>query len=375
MYQDKNRQGDLSTMGIKDEQIKQITFFQQEKFNFCGPACSQMFLSHFEITNTQQDTAYEEIQKLNTENNPVAFYSSPEGLSDYLDKIIPDNVLGDIDVFSSDTLQENLDRIYNTIRFAQIPCISLVNKGAHWTVIDGIRFNEGEDGKIEITAVHYLDPSDKSPSEGYKFMAALQQQFFLPNTYGNKWKNKLVVLSKKTDEKFKPIQTEAKTLTIQGGGTGTPIDIALANLDIYGFNDIQKIPDIGGGAPVTEPIFITGLDGASNFTIVPLDAKATKEFQDFIYVAVEEGTNNLLEIASFSKVLQIDNDQEMETKLQENFPGASFEIIPGYFWKQCFELRSRLSVARQFRLENKEMFLLPNGNVTDLLTESLVGGG
>jgi hypothetical protein len=97
-------------------------------------------------------------------------------------------------------LQENLDKIYNTIRFVQIPCVSLVNRGAHWTVIDGIRFNVGADGKIEITAVHYLDPSDNSPSEGYKFMAALQQQFFLPNTYGNKWKSKLVILSKKTDK-------------------------------------------------------------------------------------------------------------------------------------------------------------------------------
>ncbi|WP_019505762.1 C39 family peptidase [Pleurocapsa sp. PCC 7319] len=358
-------------MSIEEKQIDPIAFSHQEEFNYCGPACSQMFLSHFEITNTQQDTAYEEIQKLNTENDPVAFYSSPEGLGSYLNKLTPDK----IDAFASDTLQGNLDRIYHTISFEKIPCVSLVNSGAHWTVIDGIRFNEVADGKIEITAVHYLDPSDNSPSEGYKFMAALQQQFFLANTYGNKWKNKLVILSKKTDEKFKPIQTEAKTLTIPGGGTGNPIDIALANLNIYGFNDIRKIPDIGGGAPVTEPIFITGLDRASNFTIVPLDATSTQEFQDFIYVAIEEGTNTLLEAANFTKVLQIDNDQEMESKLREKFPGESFEIIPGYFWKQCFELRSRLSVARRFRLGDKEMFLLPNGNVSDLLTESLVGGG
>lgn len=354
-------------MSIKDEQIKSLTFSHQEKFNYCGPAISQMFLSHFGITNTQQDTAFEEIRKLNTETNPDAFYSSPEGLGSYLSKLIPDN----IDVFSSDTLQENLDKIYSIIRFVQIPCISLVNSGAHWTVIDGIRFNEGEDGKIEITAVHYLDPSDNSPSEGYKFIAALQQQFFKPNTYGNKWKGKLAILSKKTDKEI--IQTQAKTLTIPGGGAETPIDIALANLDTYGFNNVTKIP--GGGAPVTDPILITGLDGASNFTIVPLDANSTPEFKDFIYVAIEEGTNNLLEIANFTKVLQIDNDQEMESKLQQKYPGASFEIIPGYFWKQCFELRSRLSVARRFRLRGKEMFLLPNGNVTELLTESTIGGG
>jgi hypothetical protein len=170
-------------------------------------------------------------------------------------------------------------------------------------------------------------------------------------------------------------ETEAKILTLPGGGTGTPIDIALANLDIYGFINVHKIPDIGGGAPVIDPISIQDLDGNLIFTIVTLDANSTEEFQDFIYVAIEEGTNNLLEVANFTKALQIDNDQEMALKLQEKYPGASFEIIPGYFWKQCYELRSHLSVARQFRLEGKKMFLLANGNVTELLTESLVGGG
>jgi len=112
---------------------------------------------------------------------------------------------------------------------------------------------------------------------------------------------------------------------------------------------VQKIPDIGGGAPVVDPTFIIGLDGASNFTIVPLDANETEEFKDFIYVAIEEGTNNLLEIANFNKVLQIDDDEEMKSKLQEKYPEVSFEIIPGCFWKPCFELRSHLSIARRFR--------------------------
>jgi hypothetical protein len=361
-------------MSFEEKKITLITFSHQEEFNYCGPACSQMFLSHFSITNVQAE-AFKEIRELNTETNPDAFYSSPEGLSGYLNKIIPDNVLGNTDIFSSDTLQENLDKIYHTIVSVQVPCISLVNQGAHWTVIDGIRFNTGTDGKIEVTAVHYFDPSDNSPSEGYKFIAALQQQYFLPNKFGNKWKNKLVILSKKTFSQLQLIQqrTEAKILTIPGGGTETPTDIALANLDIYGFNNVQKI--IGGGAPITDPLSVRGLDGASNFTIVPLDANLTQEFQDFIYVAIEEETNNLLEIANFTKVLQIDDDQEMEAKLQQKFPGASFEIIPGYFWKPCFELRSYLSVARRFRLGDKEMFLLPNGNVTEFLTESGIGGG
>ena len=78
---------------------------------------------------------------------------------------------------------------------------------------------------------------------------------------------------------------------------------------------------------------------------------------------LEEGKNNLLEIASVSKAPKIYNDQGAEAQLKQKFPGASFEIIPGYSWKS--EFKSFSSTARRFKIDGKEMFLLPNGDINE----------
>jgi hypothetical protein len=149
------------------------------------------------------------------------------------------------------------------------------------------------------------------------------------------------------------------------------IDIAINSLKNQGFENIKAIDPDKSDVPVSKPISVTDLDGNSSFTIVPLDANSTKEFQDFIYVAIEEGTNNLLEAANISKAPKIYNDQAVGSQLRQKLLGASFEIIPGYFWKS--ELRSFLSTVRRFKTGNKEMFLLPNGDTSDNLDESTMG--
>ncbi|WP_019505763.1 hypothetical protein [Pleurocapsa sp. PCC 7319] len=149
------------------------------------------------------------------------------------------------------------------------------------------------------------------------------------------------------------------------------VDIAIDSLKNQGFENIKAIDPNTSDIPVSKPIPVKDLDGNSNFTIVPIDARATKEFHDFIYVAIKEDTNELLEVASISKAPKIYNDQEVQLELKQKFSGASFEIRLGYFWKS--ELRSFLSTARRFKTGNKEMFILPNGSITDDLNESTMG--
>jgi len=72
--------------------------------------------------------------------------------------------------------------------------------------------------------------------------------------------------------------------------------------------------------------------------------------------------------------LQIYNDQEAELLLEAKYPGQHLDIIPGSFWKPCFELRSFFSVARRFTLEGREMYLLPGGVSVDSLSVSSLGG-
>jgi hypothetical protein len=152
------------------------------------------------------------------------------------------------------------------------------------------------------------------------------------------------------------------------------VDIAIDSLKNQGFENIKAIEprlERRSKISISEPISVTDLNGASNFTIVPLDATETKEFQDFIYVAIKVETSELLEAASISKTPKIYNDQEVESELRKKFPVASFEIIPGYFWKS--ELRSFLSTVRRFKTGGKEMFLLPDGDTTDNLDKSTMG--
>jgi hypothetical protein len=149
------------------------------------------------------------------------------------------------------------------------------------------------------------------------------------------------------------------------------VDIAIDSLKNQGFENIKAIDPDRSDLSVSKPISVTDLDGNSNFIVVPLDGTATKEFNNFIYVAIKESTNELLEVASISKAPKIYNDQEVRSQLKQKFPEASFEIRPGYFWKS--ELRSFLSTARRFKTGNKEMFILPNGSTTDDLNESTMG--
>lgn len=354
-------------LGFEDKRLNVIRIDQQRLF-YCGPASSGIFLSHFNISSIQE-VAYEEIQKLNTE--PNEWYSDPDGLSKYISASLPDNIFDNIDNYVAVTFQDALDKLYYTINFLEIPCITLVLEGGHWVVVDGIRFRKEPDKEVEIIGFYIRDPYPSSPDFSYVSLSEFSKSKFLPNKVGNKWKDKYVILSKEADRKL--LTAKGKELMPKGGGGPTdPTDIALENLQLQGFENIKKIK--AGGAAVLNNVDVKGLDGASDYTIIPLDATATPEFKDYIYVAIDKDSKGLLETSIQRNVLQIYSDDEMRTHLEQLFPEKTIEIIEGCFWKPSFELRSRLAVARRFKLDNKEMFLLPNGNVAENLTGFTKGG-
>jgi hypothetical protein len=335
-----------------------------------------MFLSlpSFSISSPQQ-VAFEEIQRLNVEAGK--WYSDPEGLGKYISNVLPDMLNRDVDDIAtpSTNFQKALDIISYTIDFLKIPCIALVDGGKHWVVIDGIRFNREPSGKQDVVGLFIRDPWKTSPDFSYISVTEFQKTKFLPNMVGSRWKDQYVVLTKPTSQEL--LVTNANEIMIPGGGFpdgASSEEIAIENLRLQGFENVEQITIEGGGAPILVPVHVEGLDGASNYTIVPLDATKTREFQDFIYAAIEYETNTLIEVSSLPDVLQIFSDQEVQERLEEVFPGRRFEIIPGYFWKPSFELRSRLAVARRFKLDDQEMILLPDGSVVNTLTDSIKGG-
>jgi hypothetical protein len=140
------------------------------------------------------------------------------------------------------------------------------------------------------------------------------------------------------------------------------IPATLKTLKDQGFNNIKTAED-----QAQQIYHIADLRRISSYKIICLDATATEEFQDQIYVAIEDNTNSLLEIAKVSSSPRIIENAEMHKIITSLFPQASFKIVPGYFWEPCIELTSRLSVARKFTIDSKEMFLLPDGHALDQL--------
>ncbi|HYW18882.1 MAG TPA: hypothetical protein VE956_06115 [Nodularia sp. (in: cyanobacteria)] len=354
-------------LGFEDKRVDVKRVEQQRSF-YCGPASSEMFLSHFNVPSIQA-VAYEEIQKFNVEPND--WYSDPDGLAKYVSASLADNIFQDIDDYVSGTFEQALNKLYYTIAFLKIPCITLVLEGGHWVVVDGIRFKQEPNKEPEIVGFYVRDPYPSSPDFSYVSLSEFSKSKFLPNKVGDKWKDKYVILSKQADQGLLGIKGKDIMPKAGGGAMDDPVEIALQNLELQGFDKVAKVK--GGGAAVLKPVEVEGLDGASSYTIVLLDATETPEFQDYIYVAIDKN-KALLETTTQRNALQIYNDDEMKIHLEQLFPGKTIKIIKGCFWKPSFELRSRLAVARRFNLDEKDMFLLPNGTVAESLTGFTKGG-
>jgi hypothetical protein len=340
---------------------------EQKRSYYCGPACSQMFLGHYRIPCDQAD-AFDKIQQKDVE--PTAFYSDPTGIAAFLNSTGAVTVT--IDFFQTTDFQALLNRINYTIEFLQMPCLLLSQAGGHWVVVDATRVNVDPTGHTDFLGLYIQNPWFNEVPDYYVTVAELQESVILPDTFGTKWKGQLVILSDNSTVPLKNVSPVTSVLH-GGGADSSPAGLALQNLELQGFDNIRPIA-AGGGAPVLKTLEVTGLDGASDYLLVPLDGVNNKEFKDFIYAAIRKKDSQLLAVTTLGNALQIYSDEEMERDLKAKFPDKRIDIEPGFFWKSCFELRSRFNVVRKFKQDGVEKFLLPNGDVVDFLSDFTKGG-
>lgn len=344
---------------------------EQKRAYYCGPACCQMVLGRYKIPCDQGD-AFDKIQTANKEGD--YWFSDPSGISTFLNSTKGTSIAQTFEPYATEDFQDALDRILYTIDFLKLPCIALTLAGGHWVVIDGLRANVSPDGREQALGAYIENPWYNEVPDFYSSVDDLSTSVLLPNKHGEIWKDKFIILS--DDSKTRVRTVTPALIQVMGGGvaSGDPRDAALLAVGLHGFDSVRPIRE-GGGAPALTTTEVTGLDGWPDYFLVPLDATNTKEFQDFIYVAIEKSNGKLLQIATLSNVLQIYSDQEMLRDLGEKFPGAKIDIYPGLYWKPCQELRSRFNVARRFSLDgSKPKFLLPTGKVVDNLSEFDRGG-
>src|SRR6266567_1096647 len=93
------------------------------------------------------------------------------------------------------------------------------------------------------------------------------------------------------------------------------IPVVLQMLKDQGFSNIKAVEG------QDQQIFpVTDLRRISSYQIICLDATTTEEFQDQIYIAIENNTNSLLEIAKVSSSPRLIDDTEMQKIISTSFP-------------------------------------------------------
>jgi hypothetical protein len=327
-----------------------------------------MVAHNFNVELIQKD-AFSEIDKNCTEQE--AWHSDPDGMSFVLNNHIGSSLAFKVDNFSSRDFQECLNRIYYTLKELSFPCITLVRAGGHWIVTDGLRVRQEKDGKAEILGVWIEDPWYGSSPHRFITVKEFKEGYLLPNKWGAKWKQKLVVITDSSAKQvIKAIGVEPELLIRTNDRAGEVI----FGMEEFGFKNVKPVEQ-GGGAPLLTPIWVNSLSSQfESYRIIPADAIETEEFQDYIYVAADS-RNNILEVTTLPKALDIFSDEEVLTRLHELFPQEKVHVAEGFYWKPCFELRSRFDVTKLVFVGGKKRYLLKTGEVIEHLTDFSEGGG
>lgn len=340
---------------------------EQKRAYYCGPACCQMFLGHYNIACDQAD-AFAKIAAANKESE--FYFSDPHGVANFINSVKGASIPHTIEPFTTKSFQDLIDRIFYTLDYLKLPCIALSLAGAHWIVIDGLRSVVNPDGGSQSLGVYVENPWYNEAPDYYSSIEDLSSTVILANKYGHEWKDLFVILSDDSKPKLKALVPMAMPIFAKAGGgvSANPHDAALLSVGLHGFDLVQPIAS-GGGAPVLTTIEVTGLDGWGDYYLVPLDATNTPEFKDFIYVAIDKMSGNLLQIATLSSAMQIYSDSELQRDVGVQYAGAKIDVLPGYFWKPCYELRSRFNVVRRFTLNSNPQLILPTGKIVGTLTD------
>lgn len=331
-----------------------VVRYEQKLSYYCGAACSKMVLDKYDIYINQRE-AYNAIH--NTARFPIEkMYSDPDGISEYLNHKTPNSIDFVVDDYSTKDAEEIIQRIFYTLSYLEMPVITLVDSGNHWVVIDGVRYTETTEGKRDIIGLYIKNPWFKTVSPIYQSADEFIKNKLRPNKWGSKWANKLVIIS---DQATSPlVNLPVRELQFVMAGGGGQIVPAQGILEQHGFIGATQI--VGGGAAVYSDIEVMDLDGNHNYTISPLDALRTDEWKDFVYVAYSL-SGKLLEVASFSSVLDFPDDDEVALLAKDRFNVSSIEIDPKYYYIESYFTSSRFDVYRKLVVDNDTFYLHRNG--------------
>ncbi|QJD90150.1 hypothetical protein HH213_08600 [Duganella dendranthematis] len=350
------------------ERVEQQTAF------YCGAACCKMVFDNLKIPVSQAE-AYQIIhndERFKTEE----LYSDPLGIAACLNIKTPVDISFEVQDFSSTDKSIVLDQIYYTLKFLRIPCLVLVQKGNHWVVISAVRMTEEVGGNREMRGVYIQNPWYGSTANKYVATPEFLDGWLTPIAWGETWKNSLVIMS---DEKaprpqnIAAMQSSHTLISFRPSAFLTKSQLAQSALREHGFNEILNLG--GGAGDILAPIDVVDLAGNGDYTIIPMDGTNSANFKDFVYVAVDSASGNLLEIERFGNALQVYSDSEAKGVIQTLHPSAHVTIDPLYYWERSFIAMSRFQIFRKVGIDGTSFFLTSGGEIkADLAFTAKAGG-
>ena len=337
-----------------------VSRVDQRKKWFCGAACAEMILEHFGLEIDQAE-AYSQIHdrdRFQTER----LYSDPQGLVEYINNQNDQTEMVDVVDITSEEDSEVIDDIFRVLMTNRTPAALLALGGDHWVVIDGVRYQDSLDGRRNYAGFYIQNPWKGSTPDLWVEIEEFGKRWIQPNKFGERWLGKLVLIAN-PDGRRRLVNNRFVDLQRLPGSAvlDDPESSTLSLVQELGFQ--QFGPIAGGGAVVLEPLQVLNEDDSTSFHLVPLDAVANREFGDFVYVAVDDDSQKVLEISRLSEQLDIPTDEEALQGAQQVFPDANLVVEPEVYWRTRLGAVSRTDVYRKINVDGVTFYMLRDGTL------------
>src|SRR4029079_14788437 len=148
-------------MQVREHSVS-VNRVEQSTPYYCGAACASMTCDKYGTTLLQA-AAYELIRTHVAESD--SWYCVPDGMVVVLNTSFqPDYLSLNIQSYQSGDAAALLTRVLHNLSRLQFPTPILINGGAHWVIVDGMRLTEGGDAGANILGVYLVDPGPNEPA-------------------------------------------------------------------------------------------------------------------------------------------------------------------------------------------------------------------
>lgn len=347
-----------------------VTRLEQSTDYYCGAACSAMVFAFFDMW-VQQDRAYAAIRAGALE--PNAWYADPQGVAACLNspEFVPDEIRFDVTDFAGEEANSLLQRIHHNLASVRMPSPVLVRGGMHWVIVDGVRCAKRDDGGWDVLGLFLTDPFRTEPSRKLVPVETATEEYLTPIRFGTHWRGRLAMMS---DASAALSSVVPKSPMGGAGGALNETEAALKGMEFLGYSGAQP-PRTEAFAGDADTAVFSLNTGRQIYSLVPVDCTANAELGRLVFTAIESVTNRLLEVCLDLRKISFLKDEAAAELLRGKFRGAQQIVIePGYFWRECLELRSRFTVVRRATVDGAVVYILPGGEVLSSLTTPTLGG-